>query len=201
MKIATRVAALLVLGAAALDANALCFILPATAGTSMSPGSGGTDYSGSASATYWSCNFSSSQTITDFYAPYLSDMAISNISQSTGWTHDVEAGNDLFGVGGGVLHFSALTPGSSEPFSYAFTSTFAGIESKSIVVGVTGAGATVSTLLPAGTNPFTGQSFYMPGSPEAIAAFAAAVPEPSSWSLMVGGLAWVGFAGLRRRAG
>jgi len=116
------------------------------------------------------------------------------------WTHGVEAANDLFGVGGGVIHFSALSPASSEPFTYAFTSSFAGIESKSIIVGLTGAGTSVATMLAAGPNLYTGQSFYMPGSPDAIAAFAAAVPEPSAWAMMAGGLGFVGFACSRRRA-
>lgn len=202
MKLVPRLAAMLILCAGALDASAACFVVPAGAGTSMSAGAGGaTDYSGSASALLTTCNFVESQTITDFYAPYFVDMAITGISQSSGWQHAIEAGNDLFHVGGGVIHFSALTPGSSDPFTYAFTSTFAGIESKSVVIGVTAAGVSVSTLIPAGPAPFSGQSFYMPGSPDAVAAFAAAVPEPSAWAMMAGGLTLVGFASARRRMG
>lgn len=207
MKIIPRLAALLILSISALDASAFCMVGPAGAQTQMTAGAGGTtDYTGTASALFSTCPKPEGQVTTDFYAPYFSDMAISNLSQSSGWSGTIEASNDLFHIGGGVIHFSAplklVDPGDPtsgyviQPLNFSFTSAFSGIASPSIVVGTTFSGVSVTT-------PLTGDNFqgtfYMPGSPEAIVAFPAAVPEPASWSMLAGGLVLLGFLGACRR--
>lgn len=49
-------------------------------------------------------------------------------------------------------------------------------------------------------NPNSGFGRFESGQVDNFAAKVTAVPEPSTWAMLVGGLAWVGFLGYRRKA-
>ena len=201
--VARRLGALAILCASALDANAICLSYgPSDFASATALAGGGFSYSGGGAAFTTTCGASSglsSQSITDFYMPYFADMSIANIGQGAGWTHDVEATNDLFGVHGGVVHFALSTPGAFAPFTFTYTAGFAPISAASLIVGVDANGKSTSTVISAGAwQPF-GDQFFMPGSPDAVAGFAAAVPEPSSAAMLAAGLALIGFAASRRK--
>lgn len=204
--LARRAAAIAILSASALDAQAFCFTMPANdTVTATASAGGGYTYSGTVSAGR-ACGSGAYRILSEFYMPYFADMAISNISQSADWTHDIEATNDLFHVGGGVIHFSLANPSADTPivptnFGYTFNASFAPIASASLIMTANQDGTTMANLIPQGTVQMFGQTFLVPGSPNAVAGFAAAVPEPSTMAMFGAGLGLIGFAAARRKRG
>ncbi|GAA4013721.1 PEP-CTERM sorting domain-containing protein [Actimicrobium antarcticum] len=133
----------------------------------------------------------------DFYLPYFSDMGLTRIEAPEDWVYGIEKNNDLFGVGGGVLHFS--TSARDSVFQdygqiFSFQSVFSGINSPymQILAGVDSNAVAYNIGL---------GSQLIPGSPMALAAFASPVPEPSSMALLLGGLVVLGGVSWRRRQG
>jgi hypothetical protein len=155
--------------------------------------------------------------LTDFYIPYFSDAGIANIllpapdttstTSTITWTDTIDPNDDLFGLAGaGVIDFQVTatpeleaTPGQDAPgvgyyfaTGFSFTAPFAPVE---------GPYAILQALPPAYTTTTTlfGDP-AIPGSPDTIAALAAAAtPEPGTTALLVTGLGVIALVLRKRR--
>lgn len=127
--------------------------------------------------------------VVDFYLPYFSDMGLTNITESAVWTHTIEVNNDLFGIGGGVLHFHAANTLQFLSF-FEFQANYSGIK-----------GPFQNTLYNVSTaeiTQFVGDPL-IPASPMTVAALSA-VPEPSSVALLLAAFGILRVATRKRRA-
>ncbi len=173
-----------------------------------------TDYSITQSGSTWTYDFSvingcdpgAQPLLTDFYLPYFADAGIANITvpgpddstnPPTTWTYTIEPDNDLFDLGpdAGVIDFQVTSLANVAPdenlpgvgyygnFGFTFTSPFAPVQ---------GPWAILQTDYDDGAYDTTGLLFgdpSIPGSPDTIAALAAAsAPEPDSLALAIAGL-------------
>jgi len=196
-----RLVAVVAMLGAMSGAQAICFITPANTSTSVTGSGSSFDYA--ITATALSCIGNSSfARLTDFYLPYFADMGIQNVQQSEGWSSAVEASNDLFGIGGGVLHFSWS---GSFMSGYSVDVTFqAAYGATPGVVALTTLGAGgADTIWLSGpqTGPFGNAlpPVMVVGSPDAIAAMPA-VPEPATYAMLFAGLALMGVVARKRAA-
>lgn len=128
--------------------------------------------------------------MSDFYLPYFSDMGIKDVTvsgyggfASIAWTYDLETANDLFGIGGGVMHFATLErPAMLDLFGNSveigFNALYAGTKGpfqEALFDPATGVARTYSG------DPL------IPGSPMTLKALnpaGATVPEPASLALL-----------------
>ncbi len=123
----------------------------------------------------------------EFDIPYFADMDVTNVQVSGDWNWSIEATNDVFGIGGGVLRFTE--PDDDYDGVFSFDAGFAGTK-----------GPFYALLLDQQTDTtvqFWGDPL-IPASPDTLRALAA-VPEPTSLATVFAGLALLGGAALRRR--
>ena len=121
-----------------------------------------------------------------FFLPYFSDAGITDIVVPSGWSYSIDTGDDLFGLANaGVIEFDPPAPFGYDGFSgFSYISQYGGVDGPFAIERDTG------TLF---GDP------QIPGSPETIAALAAATPEPSTTALLALGLCAIALAAKRRR--
>jgi hypothetical protein len=111
-----------------------------------------------------------------------------------GWGYKIEDGNDMFGLGGGVLHFFDISSPSTLDYNglgISFDSTYAGVKAPFY--------STIEDLASHGVRNYLGDP-DIPGSPETVQALKEAstsVPEPGSIALL--GLGLLGVSAMRGR--
>lgn len=128
--------------------------------------------------------------LSDFYLPYFSDMGINNVTL-TGWEggvfteglYDLQATNDLFAIGGGVMHFS--TP--ARPQTLGMFGSSMQISFNAAYAGTKGPFQSLLIDLATGNSRTYAGDPLIPGSPMTLKALSAAdatVPEPASLALL-----------------
>ena len=156
--------------------------------------------------------------LTDFYIPYFSDEGISAIvlpapdttttTSTITWTDTIDASDNLFDLAGaGVIDFQVTAtpelegssgedaPGVGYYFAtgFSFTAPFAPVDGPYAILQALPPTYTTTTLL------FGDPS--IPGSPDTIAALAAAAaPEPGTIALLMTGLGFIALAARKRLA-
>jgi hypothetical protein len=130
------------------------------------------------------------QYLLDFYLPWFKDMGIANVRTSPAWTYSVEPANDVFGIGGGVMHFHFPVT----DFGYIE----AGLSFQAGYVGVEGPYHSVLDDAVTGAHVQIWGDPLIPASPDTLRALSA-VPEPASPASMLAGLAFLVAAAARRK--
>ena len=137
------------------------------------------------------------QFLSDFYLPWLPDMGVADVASSPEWTYSVEPTHDVFGIGGGAMHFHIYDYMDCGGCGFSYVE--ANLTFKANYGGTEGPYHSVLWDSVTGLPVEIWGDPLIPASPDTLRALSA-VPEPAAAAATAAGLALLAAAARRRRA-